>query len=314
MLLRNAQIFCDVVSRRSFSRAAKAWDVTQPAVSQALQQLEDHLGTMLIDRSKRPFVLTAAGETYYEGCRQLFDDFRRLEDQLQGLGDRVAGRVHVSSIYSVGLLEMAKFVDRFRDEYPDVRLDLDYLHPDEVYDCVHRGEADLGIVSFPREGGEIECIPWHDQEMCLVVPPGHSLAGKTCLDWKQLQGERFVSFTSELRIRREIDRRLKRRKVAVSIVHAFDNIEIIKRAVEIGSGVALLPLPTVRREVDAGLLAAVPLPDRDFVRPLGIIHKRQRHLSTAAERFIAVLQAHQALFSTTAGPVAIPEFPAKRPA
>lgn len=289
MLLRNAEIFCDVVACRSFSKAAEVRNLSQPAISQALQQLEEYLGTMLIDRSKRPFHLTSAGESYYEGCRKLFDGFRRLEDSVQQIGDRVTGRLRIASIYSVGLLQMAGFVNRFQHEYPDVETSIDYLHPDEVYDRLLREEADLGLVSFPRDGGDFACIPWQEQEMVVVVGPEHPLGQQNDAAWEDLAGESFVGFTADLRIRREIDRRLKKAKISVTVVHSFDNIENIKRAVEIGAGVSILPLPTVRREVDHGFLKALPLEDRDFFRPLGIIHKRHKHLSNAAEKFVELL-------------------------
>lgn len=295
MLLRNAEIFCDIVACHSFSKAAEVRNLSQPAVSQALQQLEEYLGTTLIDRSKRPFHLTSAGEIYYEGCRKLFDGFRRLEDRVQQVGERVTGRLRIASIYSVGLLQMAGFLSRFQGEFPDVETTIEYLHPDEVYDRLLREEADLGLVSFPRDGGDIACIPWQEQEMVVVVAPGHPLAGRGEVAWEDLTGEAFVGFTADLRIRREIERRLKKAKVSVTVVHSFDNIENIKRAVEIGAGVSILPLPTVRREVDHGFLKTLPLEDRNFFRPLGIIHKRHKHLSNAAEKFVELLHDEPAI-------------------
>jgi DNA-binding transcriptional LysR family regulator len=289
MQLRNAELFCDVVACRSFSKAAELRRVSQSAVSQALQQLEEHLGTVLIDRSQRPFELTAAGEVYYEGCRRLIDGFRKVEDRVQTLGDRVAGRVRVASIYSVGLLQMAGSVERFRETYPDVALQLSYASAEDIYDQIQREGADLGIVSFPKDGGEVSSIPWVDEEMAVVVPPGHPLADQGTVSWEALSGEAFIGFESEQRIRRQIDRWLKQEKVSVTVVHTFDNIENIKRAVEIGAGISILPLPTVRREVEHGFLKALPFVERNVVRPLGIIHKRHKHLSSAAEKFVAML-------------------------
>ncbi len=289
MLLRNAEIFCDVVAYRSFSKAAEVRNISQPAISQALQQLEEYLGCTLIDRSKRPFDLTSAGELYHDGCRRLFDGFRRVEDDVQQIGDRVTGRLRIASIYSVGLLQMAGYVSRFCEEFPDVDLSIDYLHPDEVYDRLARDEVDLGIVSFPRDGGDFSSLPWQEQEMGLVVDPTHSLAGQDTLTWDEIDGESFVSFTTDLRIRKEIDRQLKRAKVSVTVVHSFDNIENIKRAVEIGAGVSILPLPTVHREVDHGFLKVLTFQDRKLYRPLGIIHRRHKHISNAAEKFVELL-------------------------
>ena len=307
MHLRNVEIFCDVVARRSFSKAAEAHNVSQSSASQAVHMLEKRLGIQLIDRSKRPFELTPAGQVYYDGCRELLDNFRKIEDRVQQMRNRVIGRVRIASIYSVGLLQMDAYVRRFEELYPEAALQLEYLHPDQVYERVLNDEADLGLVSFPKDGGEISSILWQEQEIVLVVAPSHSLAERRTIPVAALDGEDFVAFTAELTIRRQIDRWLKKAGVAVGVVHEFDNIETIKRAVEIGSGVALLPLPTVRRELEARTLAALRFEDVKWYRPLGIVHKRHKALATAASKFVELLHEDPETFPRRAA-----ERPARR--
>lgn len=290
MHLRNVELFCDIVACRSFSKAAEMRKISQPAATQIIQQLEEHLGVSLFDRTVRPPELTPAGQLYFEKCRDLLDTYRSIEDAVRRLGDKVVGRVRVASIYSVGLLQMAEYVRQFEESFPDVDVRLDYVHPDEVYARVRRDEADLGIVSYPAGGDDITVIPWVDQEMVLVVKPGTALAvhDKATLD--VIRGQEFVAFTTDLKIRKEIDRLLKRKNVPVKVTHQFDNVENIKRAVEIGAGVALLPLPTIRRELEIGSLHAVRLQDVDLKRPLGIVQKRHKHLPAAAEKFVDLLK------------------------
>jgi DNA-binding transcriptional LysR family regulator len=290
MHLRFVEIFCEVAQRRSFSKGAAAQDVSQSSASQAVSLLEKRLGTQLIDRSKRPLELTPAGQVYFEGCRELLERFRAIEDRVQATADRVAGPVRVAAIYSVGLMQMEQLVQRFEQLYPDARLRLEYLHPDRVYQQLIDEEADLGLVSYPRHGGDFDSIDWQEQPMVLVVPPQHRLASQRSADIAELDGEDYVGFTQELTIRREVDRQLRRSKVTVRIVHEFDNIETIKRAIEIGSGVALLPRPTVWQEISSGALAAVELSDVELVRPLGIVHKRNKQLTTAVRKFIELLR------------------------
>jgi len=274
-------------------------DVAQASVSQSIASLEKQLGVQLIDRGKRPFELTPAGVVYHEGCRTLLDEFRKLEDRVRKMVDKVVGRVRVAAIYSVGLSEMDRYVARFRELYPDAELRIDYLHPDEVYRRVSADEADLGLVSFPKEGGEFTAQEWQQQPMVLVVPPDHKLVlegrDQSGVSVHALEGEDFVCFTEELKIRRQIDRWLKAEKIAVNAVHSFDNIENIKRAVEIGSGVSILPEPTVLREVNAGTLVALHFKDVAWHRPIGVIHRRNKTLSTAASKFKELLQAPAAL-------------------
>jgi DNA-binding transcriptional LysR family regulator len=290
MHLRNVEIFCNVVTQGSFSKAARVHNVSQSAASQAVHMLERRLGCRLIDRSKRPFELTPAGQIYFDGCRKILESFRHVEDRVQQMRNKVIGRVRLAAIYSVGLLQMDAYAKRYKRMFPDVVLELEYLHPDEVYARVLNDEADLGIVSFPRVGGEIASIAWQNQELVLVVPPGHRLAERDSVSPPELDGETFVGFTSELMIRKQLDRWLRQAGVAVDFVHVFDNVENIKRAVEIGSGVALLPAPTVLREVETGSLRLVRLEGVSWSRPLGIVHRRNRTLTTPARKLVDLLR------------------------
>lgn len=289
MHLKFVELFCDVVQYRSFSKAAAAHNVSQSAASQAVHLLEKQLETRLIDRSVRPFELTPAGEMYFEGCKEIVDSVRSLEDRIHKLRDKVAGTVHIAAIYSVGFLQMDAYIKGFSELYPETKVRVEYRHPEEVYQEVLSDEADLGLVSFPRERGEITSRPWQDQQMVLVVYPQHRLANETSISIMKLDGEAFVGFTSELTIRKEIDRWLKKSRVSVEIVHEFDNIENIKRAIEVGSGAAILPQPTVEREVQSGSLVAIPFSDVKWLRPLGVIHKRHKHLPNATQKFIDYL-------------------------
>lgn len=303
MQLKFVELFCDIAARRSFSKGAAAHQVSQSSASQAVSLLEKRLGTQLIDRSQRPFELTPAGKIYFEGCRELLAQFRSLEDQVRRAEDRVAGTVRVAAIYSVGLMQMEQSVSRFEELYPEARLRLEYLHPDQVYEQLLNDEADLGLVSFPQNGGEFSHQPWQQQPMVLVLPPGHRLADRSPVFPDDLEGEDFVAFTEELTIRKEVDRWFRKSRVTINIGHEFDNIESIKSAVEVGSGITLLPEPTVRREVAKGVLVAIPVKGEPLYRPLGIVQRRQKPLSTAAQKWIELLQQEAAAGSVQDAPV-----------
>lgn len=296
MHLKSLRVFCDVVRQRSFSRAARENEISQSSASQMVQQLEEHLGVKLIDRSKRPFVLTPEGEAYYEGCRNLVERYLALEDKVRTLHEGVAGRVRVASIYSVGLHDMSRHIQNFLSQHPKANVRLEYLHPHRVYDSVERDKADIGIISYPRASRAVQATLWREEPMVLVCAPWHPLAAKRTIEFEHLRGEKLVGFDSELTIRREIDQVLNQHRVEVQVVMEFDNIETIKRAIEIDAGVGLLPAPTVAREVEAGSLVAVPLATEELVRPVGIIHRRGKDLSSTAQRFIELLQ-REARFS-----------------
>ncbi len=289
MQFRDLELFCEIATQKSFSKAAKTLGISQPVASESIKALEDRLGIPLVNRGKRPLELTHAGEIYFAGCRELLESFRQLEDRVLQLRDKVVGSVRVAAIYSVGLLQMDCYVKQFELLYPDAALEVRYLHPNEVLDCVLNDEADLGLISFPPKRNDFVCLPWQEQEMVVVLPPMHRLAPRKTLEAIELDGEPLVSFTPELPIRVEMDRWLRQAKVTVDIVQEFDNIETIKRAVEVGSGIAILPEPTLKREQELGSLRVLKLEDVRWTRPLGIIHRKQKVLTTACTRLLELL-------------------------
>ena len=295
MHLEALKIFCDVVRWASFSRGAAENNVSQSSASQAVHQLEVRLGVKLIDRSKRPLVLTSHGKVYYEGCKSLVGRYLEVENRVKTLDDaqNVVGTVWVASIYSVGLHHMTRYVKTFGDRHPGADVRLEFLHPTRVVESVSQGGAELGLVSYPRKWPELKVIPWREEEMVLAVAPSHRFAGAGRVDVSELGGQTFVGFDADLSIRRAIDRFLRHHNVAVQVALEFDNIENIKRAVEIPAGVAILPAPTVAREVEAGTLVAIQIDGQKahhrLTRPLAIIHRRNQQLSTTASRFLALL-------------------------
>lgn len=290
MHLKSLKIYCDVVYRRSFSRAAEDNGISQSGVSQVITQLENRVGVKLIDRSKRPFALTPEGELYYEGCRKIVDRYFALEEEVRSLHGEVAGRVRVAAIYSVGLHHMSRYVQEYMSQHPKANVRLEYLHPHRVYEAVENDQADIGLVSYPKSSRTVKAVLWREEPMMLVCAPTHRFAGREQVALNELRGEAVVSFDSDLTIRREIDRALAAHDAEVRVVMEFDNIETIKRAVEIDAGVAFLPEPSITREVAAGTLAAVPLATDELVRPLGILHRRGKELGVTVRRFIDFLR------------------------
>jgi DNA-binding transcriptional LysR family regulator len=289
MQFESLKVFCDVARHRSFSQAAQVNGVTQSAASQVVSLLERQMGVQLIDRSTRPLQLTSFGQTYYEGCKALWEQYIELEAGIRTAQAQLARTVRVAAIYSVGLGDMGQCVQQFEAEHPDVRVHLEYLHPNRVYEKVQDGTADLGLVSFPRKAPKLVVMPWREEEMVLACSPVHPLAPSLAVRPSQLQGVKFIHFDRDLTIRRELDRFFRENGVAVDVAMEFDSIENIKKAVEVGAGVALLPEPTLRREVEEHSLVARPLYGARLARPLGIIHRRHLKPSTSARRFVEML-------------------------
>ena len=290
MQFESLKIFCDVARQRSFSDAATSNEMSQSAVSQVVNQLEKRLGVKLVDRSRRPLQLTREGQVYYDGCKRLVEEYRDVEARIRDLHGERASEVRVAAIYSVGLRDMSQYSQRFIALHPGAEVEIEYLHPDKVLERVLTGASDFGLLSFPQSTRKLVALPWRDEEMVLCCAKGHRLAGRRSVPLRELDGEKFVGFDRDLVIRRKVDRFLRSHGVSVDVVLEFDNIENIKQAIEISAGVALLPAPALRREADAGTLAAIPLDDARLVRPLGIVHRRSPTPNRAALQFIDLLR------------------------
>jgi DNA-binding transcriptional LysR family regulator len=201
---------------------------------------------------------------------------------------------------------MSRFVRTFGERYPGANVRLEYLHPTRVVESVSDGGAELGLVSFPRKWPELTVIPWRVEEMVLAVCPSHRFATRGEVEASALDGEVFVSYDSELPIRRAIDRFLRRNDVTFSVALEFDNIEHIKRAVEIPAGIAFLPEPTLDREIEAGTLVAVRVtgcePERQLTRPLAAVYRRHHQLSLSAARFLELLTEEGGAVASAASP------------
>jgi len=283
------QLFRDIARERSISRGAELQGVSQSAASQHLQELERQLGVELLDRSTRPVTLTAAGRAYLEYCRDVLRRHEEFEAALQELKAEVEGAVRVAAIYSVGLSEMTQLRGEFLRRYPRARLKVEYLRPEKVYEAVLQDRADLGLVSYPEGTRELAVLPWREEEMVVAASPGHELAGRRSLRPTELNGREFVAFDEDLPIRQAIDRFLRESGVEVRIAMHFDNIEMIKQAVALGTAVGMLPMPMVASDVAQGRLVAIRLA-ADLIRPVGIVHRRRKKFHRAAKAFLELLR------------------------
>jgi DNA-binding transcriptional LysR family regulator len=282
--------FCDLVESGSFTRAAQMNRISQSAVSQQLKALEARLACQLLERDRRSrLVLTGPGRRFYAGCRELLQRFRTLEAELREGAGTIAGTVRVATVYSIGLHALPPYVSRFMKAHPQVTVHLGYRRTDKVCEGCLDNSLDFGIVAFPVRRANLAVIPWREEPLVLVCAPGHPLARRRRVSLSALSGAEFIAFERDIPTRRTIDRVLASHGVRVHRVMEFDNIETIKRAVEVGSGVSIVPETTVAGELARGVLARVGLAGGPFTRTVGIVHRRGRALSHAAREFMRLL-------------------------
>jgi DNA-binding transcriptional LysR family regulator len=284
------KVFRDIAQTSSISRAAELNGLSQSAASQFLRHLEEQLQVDLLDRTTRPLRLTSAGRLYFEACRDIVRRHEEVESEIDSLKVQLVGSVRVASIYSIGLYEMARMKEQFEKAHPQADVHLEYMRPDKVVRAVLDDQADLGLISYPSPYRNIKAIPWKLEKMVLVCLPSHPLAKKKSIQPEDLADQDFVSFDPDLSIRKAMERFFRDHGIPRNVVLEFDNIQMIKEAVSIGSGISILPVPTVRQEVAEGRLVALPIEAEGFVRPISILHHRRKAFSPAAAEFLKFLQ------------------------
>jgi DNA-binding transcriptional LysR family regulator len=291
MQLESLKMFCDVVETGSFSRAAQLNHVTQSAVSQQIRALETRYDQRLLSRSARQVTPTAAGERLFRGCKEILSRFSEVESEIREQATEISGATTVSTIYSVGLHELQSIQRALLKSHPKVNLRLNYRRSDQVYDDVLMGQADLGLAAYPQSRAGVDVIPFREDKLAVVLPPGHPLASKQKLPMAALAGLPFIAFDREAPTRKAIDKLFRDKGIELNPTMEMDNVETIKRAVELGLGISVLPVPSTHQEVQLGTLVIRPFADGSYTRPIGVLVRKGKYLARAAQ---AVLDAFKA--------------------
>jgi len=286
--IEDLRLFRDIARTRNFSRSAEMNGLSQSAASQRVHEMEKHLGVTLLDRSTRPAGITPAGRIYWSFCCEVLRREERLRADLDEFRAQVEGTVRLACIYSVGLTDIPELQREFEARWPQACLSVEYLRPDKIYEAVAADTADIGIVSYPEPVRNITATSWRREPMVVALAPSHALSRLASLRAADLQGVPFVAFDPDLPIRRAIDRFLREQGVEVEVSMHFDNIQMIKEALALGTGVSILPRRAMQAELQAGRLAAVPFYP-EITRPLALLHRRGRKFSHVVQGFLELL-------------------------
>jgi DNA-binding transcriptional LysR family regulator len=293
MQIESLKVFCDLAESESFTKAAQINRVTQSAVSQQISTLERLFKSLLIERSKKKFRLTREGQVLYDYSKQIISTYDGLRNKLQETKDLVSGTIRVATIYSIGLHDLPAYLKKFLQAYPSVNVHVEYRRANQVYDDVAGNVVDLGLVAYPSRNAKLEIVPLRSEPLVLICHPQHPIARQSTVKLKLLGGLKFIGFEPDIPTRKALDKILKEHNVTVNHVMEFDNIETVKRAVEIDAGVAIVPQGTVIQEVARHTLAQVALEDGSFSRPLAAIYKKSKVLSPAIREFLAILKTQK---------------------
>jgi len=290
MQIESLKVFCDLAETESFTKAAQINGVTQSAVSQQISSLERTFKSLLIERSKKKFRLTREGQVLYDFSKQVIQTYDALHSKLQEIKDIISGTIRVATIYSIGLHDLPPYIKRFLKDYPTVHVHVEYRRSNQVYEDVLGNVVDLGLVAYPTRDPKLETIPLRKDPLVLICHPQHPFAKNKTMKLKGLAGQNFIGFEPDIPTRKALDKILRERDVAVKVVMEFDNIETVKRAVEIDAGVAIVPQGTVTQEISKQTLSQVQIEDADLYRPLAAIYKKNKVLSPAMKQFLVVVK------------------------
>lgn len=290
MHIQNFKTFCDLVETKSFSKAARMNEVTQSAVSQQLKAMEAHYDMLIIDRNQKKFRLTPQGTALYSTFKEILDLYEKLNCEIQEMRNIVSGTIQISTVNSIGLHELPPYLKSFIKQFPSVNARVEYRRANLVYEDVLHGNADLGLVAFPPPHKDLTIIPFANDELIIVMSPEHRLTKKRSISMNDLSGVEFVAFERDIPTRKATDEILAKAGVEVQVVMEFDNVETVKRAIEINAGIAILPASTVITESERNQLVIYKLEGGIHNRPLAVIHKKNRILTPALRSFVELMQ------------------------
>ena len=290
MHMETFQVFCDLVETTSFSEAAVRNGISQSAVSQQIRALEERFQVTLLERGRRNFSVTPEGEVFLKAAQNILQAYYSIEQDLGTMRDVVAGPLTISTVYSIGFHELPPYLETFREQFPEVDLQVHYRRSNQVYADVSENLADLGLVAYPQERKGVEIEPAWKDKLVVICPPNHTLAKRQSLDLKAIDGQRFISFEPDLPTRKAIDGMFTQAGISVKEVVEFDNIETVKRGVLIENAISIVPSESVRSEVKSGSLAQIAINGKFVWRPLGIVRRRTKAITPAMREMIRILK------------------------
>ncbi len=290
LTLHQLRTFRAVAEQLSFSAAAQELSISQPSVSYQVKELEQALGLSLVDRLGKRVRLTEAGEVLYEYARRtltLLDEAALVMEQMRGIE---RGTLRVGASTTVGIYVVPLALGAFKKLHPGLAVSLEISRRETLLERVKRGVLDLAVLSPPVPDPDLITTPFMDDELVMVVPRGHPLAGRRGLSLQDFAGESFLMREPSSDTRAAVEAAARRAGVTLNVSMELGSNGAIKHAVEAGLGVAILSSHAIELERKDGGLVVVELEGFPIRRPWCIVHLRRRHLPAAVQRFVEYLR------------------------
>jgi LysR family transcriptional regulator, transcriptional activator of the cysJI operon len=291
MYFEQLRAFCDLAETRSFTQAAQINQLTQSAVSLMLRAFERQFNAPLVVRGKgTAFHLTPQGEAFYIFSKDVLREYDTLQLAIQIAREATSNLVRFACISSFGVHDLPLVLKKFLANNSAAKVELTYGTTEHVCGAVLEGSADLGLVACPCHLPELQLIPLREDPLVVICAKTHPFADSTSIPLRMLNGQKFISLQRDLPTAKAILRLLDDHNISVQAVHELDNFELIKRAVEAGSELAIVPEQTVQQELVRRTLAIIPIEDVPLSRSLALIHKPNKTLTPTMNALIALLQ------------------------
>lgn len=288
MELHSLQVFLTVATEKSFSRAAEKLLRTQPAISLALQRLEQELGEKLIDRSAKDLILTDAGRTVLEYARRFESLHREFDNSLAELRDNSAGRLIIGANESTTLY-LLRHIERYRELYPKVKVQVRRSFSSKIPNELLDGNLELGVISYDPADERLKSKVIYTDSLAFIVSPRHRLAKRKIVPITDLGSETFIAHNVLSPYREVVLREFRTHKVALHMEVEMPTIETIRKLVQNDQGVAFLPRMCVEQEIEQKLLCEVRVKEIHVERKIRLVYPTRRVLSHAARAFLDVL-------------------------
>jgi len=292
MDLNQLEVLVAVAQQRSFSRAAESLYRTQPAVSQAVRRLEAEVGEPLFDRSSKDGTLTAEGRVLYDFALQMLNLRHNAHAAVKELKDLQRGKLSISANeYTVNYL--LPIIPEFRARHPHIKIEVKRSLASRIPSDILGRETEIGIISFKPGDSALASVAVLRDELALIVPLDHPLATKGVVSVKELGAESFIAHNVRSPYRDSVIRTFEKLKTPLNISMEMPTLEAIKRLVELGQGVALIPRLAVQSEVARGQVAVLQVREMKPERRLHLIYRKGANLSHAARAFLRVARRSQ---------------------
>jgi DNA-binding transcriptional LysR family regulator len=288
MELHSLQVFLTIATEKSFSRAAEKLFRTQPAISLALQRLEQELGEKLIDRSGKDLILTDAGRTVLEFARRFQSLRQELDNSLAELRDNSAGRLTIGANESTALY-LLHHIEHYRELYPKIKVQVRRSFSSKIPNELLDGNLELGVISYDPGDERLKSKVIYTDSLAFVVSPHHPLAHRKTVSIAELGSETFIAHNVLSPYRDLVLREFQQHKVALRMDVEMPTVETIRKMVQDNVGVAFLPRMCVEQEIERKLLCEVRVKEMHVERKIRLVYPTRRALSHAARAFLELL-------------------------